>query len=196
MKGPAAVVTSHYSGLGAGVKDKVTPVVLGLVLLALLLALEAPRPRLESPKPADEVPNFSFTLNGRQQELRDLRGQVVVLNFWASWCPPCVEEMPSLERLHQQLHPRGVLVLGISVDEDPAAYDNFLRSSNITFPNDRDPEKRIATLYGTFMYPETYIIDREGRLVRKIIGPLQLDDPQVVQFLTQVVESSAGPAGS
>lgn len=172
-------------------KDKLTPVVLGLVLLALVLALEAPRPRLESPQPADEVPNFSFTLNGRPQELRDLRGQVVVLNFWASWCPPCVEEMPSLERLHRRLQGRGVLVLGISVDEDPAAYDTFLRSNNITFPNYRDPEKRISTLYGTFMYPETYIIDRQGRLVRKIIGPLQWDDPQVVEFLTRVLESSS-----
>lgn len=171
-------------------KDRVTPVVLGLVAFALLAALWAPGPHLDSPQPSQEVPNFDFELAGRSMELTDLRGQVVLLNFWASWCPPCVAEMPSLERLHQRLHPRGLVVLGVSVDADAAAYDEFLRANKITFPNVRDPERRISTLYGTFMYPETYIIDRQGRLVRKIIGPLEWDDPQVIEFLTRLLESS------
>ena len=162
---------------------------MGLTALALLAALLAPRPHLESPQPSQEVPNFTFEWKGRSQELRELRGQVVVLNFWATWCPPCVAEMPSLERLHRQMQGRGVLMLGISVDEDPVAYDAFLRNYNITFPNYRDPQKRIPTLYGTFMYPETYIIDRQGRLVRKIIGPLEWDDPQVLEFLARQLES-------
>jgi len=169
------------------VKDKVTPVVLGLVALALWLGLEAPHPYVDAPQPSEEVPNFSLTLNGRPQELRDLRGQVVVLNIWATWCPPCVAEMPSLERLHQRFKDRGLMVLGISVDQDPVAYESFLQTHNITFPNFRDPEKRISTLYGTFMYPETYIIDRQGRLVRKIIGPLEWDAPEVVDFLTRLL---------
>ncbi len=171
-------------------KDKVTPVVLGLVALALWVALEAPRSYFESPQPAEEVPNFTLTLNGRTQELRDLRGQVVVLNFWATWCPPCVAEMPSLERLHQKFRDRGLMVLGISVDQDAAVYENFLQTYNITFPNYLDPEKKISTLYGTFMYPETYIIDARGRLVRKVIGPLEWDDPQMVDFLTRLLEGS------
>ena len=174
-------------------KDKVTPVVLGLVAFAILTALWAPRTHLESPQPSQEVPNFRFELAGRPQELSALRGQVVLLNFWASWCPPCVAEMPSLERLHQRLGGRGLLVLGISVDADSAAYDAFLRSNKITFANYRDPERRISTVYGTFMYPETYIIDRQGRLVRKIIGSLEWDDPQVLEFLTRVLETSPAP---
>lgn len=164
-------------------KDKVTPVVLGLVALALMLALRGPGGPSAEPHAGEPVPNFDFTLEGRSTNLEALRGRVVVLNFWASWCPPCVEEMPSLERLHRQLGPRGLVVLGVSVDEDPVAYENFIRSSGVTFPNVRDPEKRIAALYGTFKYPETYIIDRQGRLVRKIIGPQRWDDPQVMDLL-------------
>ncbi len=168
-------------------KDKVTPVVLLLVALSLFLALEAPGPRLESPRPLEAVPDFTFVLNGREQKLSDLRGRVVLLNFWATWCPPCVDEMPSLERLHQRLGNRGLVVLGVSVDADPATFDTFLRTYNITFPNYLDPERRISMLYGTFMYPETYIIDGEGRLVRKIIGPLEWDEPQVVAPLESLL---------
>ena len=173
-------------------KDKVTPVVLGLVALALFLALESEPPFQESPRPSEEVPDFTFTDQGREQRLADLRGHVVVLNFWATWCPPCVAEMPSLERIHQRFSGRGLVVLGVSVDADKAEYENFLRTYKITFPNYRDPGKSIATRYGTFMYPETYIIDRQGRLVRKIIGPLEWDDPQVVEFLTRVLDTSPG----
>jgi peroxiredoxin len=176
-------------------KDKVTPVVLGLVALALWVALEAPTPYLETPKTSEEVPNFTFSLNNASQELTDLRGQVVVLNFWASWCPPCVAEMPSLERLHRQFEGRGLMVLGISVDEDLNAYESFLRGQGITFPNYRDPDRRISSLYGTFMYPETYIIDTEGKLVRKVIGPLEWDDPQVVEFLDRVVRGTSTATG-
>ncbi|MFQ5723660.1 MAG: TlpA family protein disulfide reductase [Terriglobia bacterium] len=170
-------------------KDRVTPVVLGLVAIALLAALWAPRTQIHSPEPSEPVPNFQFELNGRAMELADLRGQVVLLNFWATWCPPCVAEMPSLQRLHERLSDRGLFVLGVSVDTDAVAYEDFLRIHRITFANYRDPEGRISTLYGTFMYPETYIIDREGRLVRKIIGPLEWDSPDVLDFLHRVLES-------
>lgn len=168
-------------------KDKVTSVVLLLVAIALLAALWAPRTHIESPQTSEPVPNFRFELDGRQLELADFRGQVVLLNFWATWCPPCVAEMPSLERLHQRLGDRGLFVLGVSVDADAAAYEQFLRTHNITFANYRDPERRVSTLYGTFMYPETYIIDRQGRLVRKIIGPLEWDNPDVLAFLNDLL---------
>ena len=168
-------------------KDKVAPVALGLVALALFLALQSPEPYQESPRPSEEVPDFTFSHQGREQRLADFRGRVVVLNFWATWCPPCVAEMPSLERLHKQLGPRGLVVLGISVDADTAAYDKFLRDLNITFINYRDPDRRISSLYGTFMYPETYIIDSQGRLIRKVIGTMEWDDPQVVALLTELL---------
>jgi thiol-disulfide isomerase/thioredoxin len=165
------------------VKDKVTPVVLLLVAVALALALRGPEGVGEEPHPGEPVPDFEFVMDGRPASLAALRGRVVVLNFWASWCPPCVEEMPSLERLHRKLGPDGLVVLGVSVDENPTVYENFLRTSGVTFPNLRDPEKRLAARYGTFMYPETYIIGRDGRLVRKIIGAQRWNDPQMVEFL-------------
>jgi peroxiredoxin len=175
------------------VKDKVTPVVLALVALALFLALESEPPVAESPRPSEDVPDFTFTHQGREQRLSELRGRVVVVNFWATWCPPCVAEMPSLERLHKQLSPRGLVVLGISVDSDATAYEKFLRDLNITFINHRDPDRHISSLYGTFMYPETYIIDAQGRLVRKVIGALEWDDPQVVSQLTSLLEQAGAP---
>ncbi len=103
--------------------------------------------------------------------------------------------MPSLERLHQQFRGRGLMVLGISVDQDAAIYESFLQDHGITFPNYQDPDRRISTLYGTFMFPETYIIDGEGRLVRKIIGPLEWDSPQVVEFLSRLLEGAPASAG-
>ncbi len=170
-------------------KDKITPVVLGLVGLALTAALVAPRTHFEAPRESQPAPNFSFTLDGQTTELAALRGRVVVLNFWATWCPPCVDEMPSLQRLHESLSDEGLVVLGISVDESRAAYESFLRTHGITFPNHHDPEKRISTLYGTFMYPETYIISKNGLLVRKVIGPLEWDGLSVMQFLQDLLDA-------
>jgi cytochrome c biogenesis protein CcmG, thiol:disulfide interchange protein DsbE len=119
-------------------------------------------------KPA---PEFSFTLNGKPAKLADLRGKIVVLNFWASWCPPCLEETPSLNRLQTEIAPLGGVVLGISVDDDQAAYEKFLVDQRVVFPTSRDTSKTINVNYGTTVFPETYIIDRDGRLLRKVIGP-------------------------
>ncbi|PYU16343.1 MAG: TlpA family protein disulfide reductase [Acidobacteria bacterium] len=133
--------------------------------------------------------DFNFELDGKPAKLADLRGKVVVLNFWATWCPPCVEEMPSLNRLQQHLAPQGVTVLGVSVDDDAAAYDRFLRAQGIHFPTYRDPSKKIALKYGTSMYPETYIIGRNGRIARKIIGPQNWDSPELLAYLQSLPRS-------
>jgi peroxiredoxin len=130
--------------------------------------------------------DFSFELAGKPARLSELRGRVVVLNFWATWCPPCIEEMPSLERLHQQISASGGMVLGISVDENAEKYQRFLQDYQITFPTARDPSQKIASGYGTFKYPETYIIDRSGHIARKVIGPQQWDRQETVAYLKQL----------
>src|SRR6516165_5629737 len=116
-----------------------------------------------------------FTLphyrQGESSKLTDYRGKVVVLNFWATWCPPCVEETPGLIQLQRRIASRNGVVLGVSVDEDEAAYRKFLQDHGINYPTSRDPSKKSALDYGTVMYPETYIIDRQGKIARKIIGP-------------------------
>ncbi len=169
-------------------RNALTAVVLaGIVLMMYLFA--SPLYRQGEPslagKPAHD---FNFSLNGKPSSLADLRGKVVVLNFWATWCPPCVEEAPALNQLHQAIASQGGVVLGISVDEDDEAYKKFLVDHSIAFPNYRDPSKQIAAAYGTSMFPETYIIDRQGRIARKIIGPQDWDSPDMVAYLRDLIK--------
>ena len=133
--------------------------------------------------------DFALTVAGKPARLSDFRGQVVLLNFWATWCPPCVDEAPSLNALQRRIAPLGGTVLGISLDEDQAAYDNFLKTYQLNFPNYRDSSKKIALDYGTTMYPETYIIDRKGRLDRKIIGPQDWTSSELTTYLDSVLKS-------
>src|SRR3984893_16694457 len=86
--------------------------------------------------------DFSLDLSGKPTRLSDLRGKVVVLNFWASWCPPCVDEAPSLNRLQRYLEPRNALVLGVAADQDSYAFSKFLVDQGVTFPTYRDPGTR------------------------------------------------------
>jgi len=122
----------------------------------------------------------------RKLTLADYRGKVVVLNFWATWCPPCVEEMPSLVELQQRLKDKGVIVLAVSLDADEAAYHRFLKDHGVNLITARDPDLKSSNLYGTFKYPETYIIDRSGILRRKFIGAVNWNDPEVVSFLEKL----------
>ena len=130
-------------------------------------------------KPAQDFP---IALAGKSERLSDLKGKVVVLNFWATWCPPCVEETPALNRLQKYIDSRGGMVLGISVDEDNAAYENFLKDQGVLFPTYRDVTKKYAADYGTTMYPETYVIDRHGKIARKIVGAQQWDSPEMLAY--------------
>jgi cytochrome c biogenesis protein CcmG/thiol:disulfide interchange protein DsbE len=128
--------------------------------------------------------NFALEINGKPGHLSDLRGKVVVLNFWASWCPPCVQEAPSLNRLQKYLEPRNALVLGVAADEDPRAFSKFLIDQGLTFPTYRDPGTKervspIALSYGTSIIPETYIIERRGKIARKVIGAQEWDSPEM-----------------
>ena len=129
--------------------------------------------------------DFTVQDSDRRVNLNDLRGRVVVLNFWGTFCPPCVEEMPSLVNMQRELKP-GVQVLAVSIDEDPDAYHRFLREHSIDLLTVRDAEKKSSTLYGTFGWPETYIIDRNGIVRRKFIGPVDWTSPEIVRYLQQL----------
>jgi cytochrome c biogenesis protein CcmG, thiol:disulfide interchange protein DsbE len=132
----------------------------------------------------DTAPEFTVTTDaGRTVSRENFGGKLLVLNFWATWCPPCVEEMPSLEQFAQQFSKEGVVVLGISVDKDPNAYRSFLDRAQVSFLTARDPEQRINADYGTFKYPETYIINAEGKVVEKIIGDRKWTDPRMTQMI-------------
>jgi cytochrome c biogenesis protein CcmG, thiol:disulfide interchange protein DsbE len=130
-------------------------------------------------KSAEDIP---LEINGKAEKLSDFRGKVVVLNFWATWCPPCVEETPALIELNKRISNRNGVVLGVSVDEDPAAYDKFIQDHGINFPTSRDASKKYAQDYGTVMYPETYIIDRHGKIARKVIGPQDWNSAEMTAY--------------
>ena len=132
------------------------------------------------------APDFVVQDSDRKVALHDFRGQVVVLNFWATWCPPCVEEMPSLIEMSQRVKPKGVTVVGVSIDVDQAAYNNFLKQHNVAFLTVRDPDQKSPSLYGTTGWPETFIIDRQGVLRRKFVGPVDWNDPEIVNYLTSL----------
>jgi cytochrome c biogenesis protein CcmG/thiol:disulfide interchange protein DsbE len=131
--------------------------------------------------------DFAFTLNGKPAHLSDLRGKVVLLNFWATWCPPCVDEADSLVQLQNKIAPLGGTVLGVSQDDDAAAYDQFLAVHHVNYPNFREPSAKIPRSYGTTMIPETYVINREGKLDRKIVGPQDWTSPEMMQYLNSLL---------
>ena len=119
----------------------------------------------------DHAPNFTiFDDHGKKVTPADFRGKVLVLNFWASWCPPCVQEAPSLNEFAKTLAPSGVVVLGISVDHNEQQYRDFLKKFQVSFLTARDAAQDTTYLYGTYQFPESYIIDRNGKVVRKFSG--------------------------
>ncbi len=137
----------------------------------------------------DQAPEFALTSDaGRPIQLQDFAGKFLVLNFWATWCPPCLEELPSLNRFHIRYAPQGVVVLGVSVDEDRKAYQDLVEHAGVSFPTVRDPERKVSRLYGTFKYPETYVISPQGRVVRKIIGPRDWGDSTIVEMMESLLK--------
>ena len=131
------------------------------------------------------APDFTLQDSDRKVVLSQFRGQVVLLNFWATWCPPCEAELPSLISLQARERSRGVMVLGVSIDVDGDAYHRFLKQRNVNFLTVRDPEQRISGMYGTSGWPETYVIDRKGVVRRKIVGPIDWNSPEVLEFLNK-----------
>lgn len=132
----------------------------------------------------DTAPNFSIvTEHGKTLTRSDFGGKLLVLNFWASWCPPCITELPSLNQFATEYASQGVVVLGVSIDKNEHLYKNFLAQRQVAFDTARDPEANISASYGTFQIPETYIIDRNGKVLEKVISNMDWMDPQ---FLARV----------
>jgi thiol-disulfide isomerase/thioredoxin len=129
-------------------------------------------------KPA---PDFTVSDGASSVHLASYRGKVVLLNFWASWCGPCIAELPSLLQLHHD--DPSLVVLAVSIDEDPAAYTNFIRNRHIDLITVRDPSQSAASLFHTDMWPETYLIDSHGIIRRKFVGATDWSDPEIRAYL-------------
>jgi len=127
------------------------------------------------------APDFKISDGSNSIQLADYRGKVVLLNFWASWCGPCIQETPALVDLHHD-HPE-LAILAVSIDEDPGAYQRFLNRFHVDMKTVRDPDQKVAKLYGTDGWPETYIIDRKGIIRRKVVGDPDWSNPEIRAFL-------------
>lgn len=129
----------------------------------------------------EKAPSFQVTTeSGQKISNNNFGGKLLVLNFWATWCPPCVEEMPSLNQFAEAMAPSGVVVLGVSIDKNENAYKRFVQQSRLAFQTTRDPQEDISSRYGTFKWPETYVINQDGKVVQKYVGPRDWSDPQIV----------------
>ena len=130
------------------------------------------------------APDFTISDGTSTVHLASYRGHVVLLNFWASWCMPCLEELPTLLQLHHQ--DPNLVILAVSIDEDPAAYSTFIVRHHIDLITVRDPTQSAAKLFHTDMWPESYAIDRQGVIRRKFVGAQDWTSPEVRSYLNSL----------
>lgn len=134
----------------------------------------------------DKAPDFTITTDdGRAVSVPNFGGKLLVLNFWASWCGPCVEETPSLSAFSDEYRNKGVVVLGVSVDQDPNAYQKFVERFRPAFLVARD--RKIHEDFGTFIYPETYIIDSSGRVLKKYAEAVNWMNPETTSYINSLL---------
>jgi peroxiredoxin len=137
------------------------------------------------------APGFTLpSLEGTDVSLESRRGRVVLINFWATWCKPCEDEMPAMQRLYTALgggEGERFELLAISVDEAGAEVREFRERLALTFPILLDPEKRSASAYQTFRFPESWLVDREGVVVARYVGPREWDDPLYVERIRRLM---------
>jgi peroxiredoxin len=158
------------------------------VLLLTLTAVLSASLREHMAQEGQPAPSFSIrTDSGNVITPEQFGGKLLLLNFWASWCAPCVEETPSLDALQRRFQKEGLVVVGVSVDEDANAYRRFLSTYHIGFQTLRDPSKKLSIDYGTFKYPETYLIDSSGRVIKKVIGKEDWTDERVIAYVQSLL---------
>ena len=145
------------------------------------------KPRFEK---GVSAPNFTLPgLDGKMVSLTDYKGKVVLLNIWATWCLPCVEEMPSMEKLHQELKDEGFEILAVSIDESGAeAVLPFMKNHKLSFPALTDTEGAMKNLYQTTGVPESFIIDKDGIIVEEIIGPRDWATPGAIRYFRDLIQ--------
>ena len=145
------------------------------------------KPRLEK---GETAPDFSVSdLNGQNVSLSDYKGKVVLLNIWATWCPPCVEEMPSMEKLHQEMKDERFAILAVSIDTSGAeVVELFMEKYKLSFTALADPKGVVKGLYQTTV-PESFIIDKNGIIAQRILGPRDWAGPVIIKYLKDLAQN-------
>lgn len=176
---------------GKGVRLFLTIFLFVIVGMAVfVLSLKRPTTKISKPLQIGlPAPDFTFPdLNGNKVSLSEYRGKVVLVNIWATWCPPCREEMPSMQKLYDRFKGKDFEILAVSIDANGAkAVAPFMQELKLTFPALLDTKGRIRSLYGTTGVPESFIIDKNGILVQKVIGPLDWAKPEVFRFFEKLI---------
>ena len=126
-------------------------------------------------------------LGGNTHHLSDYRGQVVLVNFWASWCPPCIIEMPSMQRLKQAMAGKPFSILAVNVKESPGTIWKFLRKVKINFMLLRDSDGQAARAWQINVYPSSYLVDPAGEIHYVAYGPRQWDEPEILQLIEEML---------
>ncbi|QQO08032.1 TlpA family protein disulfide reductase [Breznakiella homolactica] len=140
--------------------------------------------------PPQKIPSFAVTtLEGDTVTLEDFRGRYLFLNFWATWCPPCQAEMPSMERLSARLRDSDFEILAVSVGENAAAVGSFLEKNPYTFPIALNQDGSLGAVYASRGIPTTYIIDRDGNVIAGKIGARSWDDPECIALFEALLET-------
>ena len=167
-----------------------------IIVLTLLLLSGCDNSTSEQPLQTGSSENKvakNFTLKNVQGEavsLSQYRGKVVILNFWATWCPPCREEMPSMERLYQKYKGQDLVMLAVNVDDNSKqAVSKFLKRTPYSFPILLDRDSKVQNVYGVFRFPESFIIDRNGVVVTKIVGGRDWMSTAIFKLLDALIKS-------
>jgi peroxiredoxin len=194
-----SVINSLSTPQGAGRSRFLVALIAGLILVAMFMVVWLQSSKYEPLTVGKPAPDFQLPdLNEKDIRLSDYRGKVVFLNFWATWCKPCREEMPSMEVLYKNFEKDGLVILAVSIDRVTTKKEipPFVKSLNLTFPVLVDSWGQTDKRYKLMGVPETYIIDREGTLREKVIGPRDWTRLDNLQILTQLIKQGSQSAQS
>jgi peroxiredoxin len=159
-----------------------------VVMLALFVVALYTTLRDTTVKVGDRAPDFSIRAdNGKVITPRDFGGKVLIVNFWASWCAPCVYEAPSLNKLARELGPKGLVVLGISQDESEQGYRKFIDKFQISFLTARQHDETIKHSYGTIQIPESYVIGPDGKILEKVVSDVDWTSGPMVDYFKSLL---------
>ena len=150
-------------------------------------------PILQPMKEVAPTPEFSLaTPEGKKVSLKDFRGKTVFLNFWATWCAPCREEMPAMEKLYQEYKNKNFVVLAVNVKDRKQEALNFVKELKLTYPVAFDPEAQVAALYGAWGLPTTYLIGPKGEGLARGWGPAEWYSPAARKMFKELLEETNG----